>query len=137
MDVDRRGGSGPLDLAAVVPAAARPRPEAPAPSEPVVDAPDPAPARRARRPRAFGLAVVVILLVALGVRLIAIGSGLPYSSYIDEGHFLHPTAHMIANDTFKGGHYQHPYEHPSLLYDATAVGAETYRLLGGHEIKKE
>jgi Dolichyl-phosphate-mannose-protein mannosyltransferase len=93
------------------------------------------PTTRDRRPRGFVAAVVAILLLALVVRAVALDSGLPYSSYIDEGHFLHPTAHMIANDTFKGGSYQHPYEHPSLLYDATAGGAEVYRVLGGTGIK--
>ena len=62
-------------------------------------------------------------------------AGLPYSSYIDEGHYLHPTAHMIANDTYHGGEYQNPYEHPSLPYDAIALSAELYRLTGDTQIK--
>ena len=45
------------------------------------------------------------------------GAGLPYSSYIDEGHYLHPTAHMIAAATpTTVATYQNPYEHPSLPY---------------------
>ncbi len=100
----------------------------------LIDSP-PAATPSARRPKGFVVAVLAILVLALVVRAIALDSGLPYSSYIDEGHFLHPTAHMIAKDTFKGGSYQHPYEHPSLLYDVTAGGAEVYRLLGGTGIK--
>ena len=83
----------------------------------------------------FVALVVTLLVVATLLRVSGLGAGLPYSSYIDEGHYLHPTAHMIANDTFEGGSYQNPYEHPSLPYDAIALAAEVYRLTGDTGIK--
>ena len=79
--------------------------------------------------------MAALLLVATILRITGLGAGLPYSSYIDEGHYLHPTAHMLANDTFEGGSYQNPYEHPSLPYDAIALAAKLYRLTGGTDIK--
>jgi hypothetical protein len=135
MDVERRAAGGALDLAVddlVAPGSSAARSPVPPADEPGAVA---ATAPPERRSRVYVAGILAVLVVALIVRVIAIGSGLPYSSYIDEGHFLHPTAHMIANDTFKGGSYQHPYEHPSLLYDATAAGAEVYRLVGGSGVK--
>jgi 4-amino-4-deoxy-L-arabinose transferase-like glycosyltransferase len=93
---------------------------------------DRSPARSRRR---YLAAVVAVLVLAAVVRAVSLGSGLPYSSYIDEGHFLHPTEHMLANDTWRAGTYQNPYEHPSLLYDAIAIAAEGYRVVGGSDIK--
>src|SRR4029079_18859679 len=79
--------------------------------------------------------VVLLLVLALVRRPRCVRAGLPCSSYIGEGHYLHPTAHMIANDTYHGGEYQNPYEHPSLPYDAIALSAELYRLTGDTQIK--
>ncbi len=84
---------------------------------------------------AYAASVAALLLLATILRITGLGAGLPYSSYIDEGHYLHPTAHMLANDTFEGGSYQNPYEHPSLPYDAIASAATLYRLTGGTDIK--
>ncbi len=80
--------------------------------------------------------MIGLLVVATALRVSGLGAGLPYSSYIDEGHYLHPTAHMIAEDTYHGGDYQNPYEHPSLPYDAIALSAELYRLTGDTGIKE-
>ncbi len=84
--------------------------------------------RRARR--GFGAAIVLIAVVAAVIRLVPVASGLPYATYVDEGHYLHPAAHMVANQTWQPGHFLHPYEHPPLLYEATAATAETFRLFG-------
>jgi hypothetical protein len=92
--------------------------------------------RRGRLARvAYLAAVVVILGLGLVVRVIPVRSALPYSSYVDEGHVLHPTAHMIAHNTWQGGRYLHPYQHPALLYDLTAGAAETARFLGASQVK--
>ncbi|MGZ4758437.1 MAG: ArnT family glycosyltransferase, partial [Acidimicrobiales bacterium] len=94
-----------------------------------------APSRPRSSTPAFVAIVIALLVLATGLRASGLRAGLPYSSYIDEGHYLHPTAHMIANDTYDGGDYQNPYEHPSLPYDAIAVTAELYRLTGDTGIK--
>ena len=95
-----------------------------------------APSRPRSSTRAFVAIVIGLLVLATGLRVTGLGAGLPYSSYIDEGHYLHPTAHMIAEDTYHGGDYQNPYEHPSLPYDAIALTAELYRLTGDTGIKE-
>ncbi len=95
-----------------------------------------APFRPRLSTRAFVAIVIGVLVLATALRVSGLGAGLPYSSYIDEGHYLHPTAHMIAEDTYHGGDYQNPYEHPSLPYDAIALSAELYRLTGDTGIKE-
>jgi 4-amino-4-deoxy-L-arabinose transferase-like glycosyltransferase len=78
----------------------------------------------------FLAAVVLIVGVGAVVRVIPIRSGLPYTTYVDEGHYLKPTAHMVAGTTWQVGRYQHPYQHPTLPYDLIAVATEGARLFG-------
>jgi 4-amino-4-deoxy-L-arabinose transferase-like glycosyltransferase len=91
-----------------------------------------------RRSQALRVAflVAVIAIVGLGaiVRALPINSGLPYTTYVDEGHYLKPAAHMVAGSTWQVGRYEHPYQHPTLLYDLTAAGAELARLGGVHDV---
>ncbi len=94
-----------------------------------------APSRPRPSTPAFVAVVIGLLVLATALRVPGLGAGLPYSSYIDEGHYLHPTAHMIADGTYHGGDYQNPYEHPSLPYDAIALSAELYRLTGDTAIE--
>ncbi len=86
---------------------------------------------------AFLAAMVAIMALATVIRALPVNSGLPYTTYVDEGHYLKPAAHMVAGSTWQVGRYEHPYQHPTLLYDLTAVGAELARVGGaGHVVSQ-
>jgi hypothetical protein len=85
----------------------------------------------------FVAAVIAILGIAGVVRAIPVEAGLPYTTYVDEGHYLHPTAHMVAGTTWKVGRFLHPYQHPTLLYDLTAVATEGGRITGVQHVQSQ
>jgi hypothetical protein len=76
--------------------------------------------RRART--RFVLAIVGLLCVAGIVRAAPLTAGLPYTSYVDEGHVLRPAAHMLAHRTRDPGEYQYP----PLLISTIAVSGLVY-----------
>lgn len=71
--------------------------------------------------------VVAVLTVAAVVRVIPIRAGLPYTSYIDEGHVLLPSAHLIDDRTVD----PRDYVHPSFVKGATAATALVMATLTG------
>ncbi|HEV8580013.1 MAG TPA: glycosyltransferase family 39 protein [Thermoanaerobaculia bacterium] len=72
--------------------------------------------------RAQILAGVGVLLVATAVRLPAVTGGLPYASYIDEGHVLHHVVHLLAARTWEPD----TYSYPSLPFYTVAAAAVAY-----------
>lgn len=54
------------------------------------------------------LAGLAILAVATLVRLPALTAGLPYMSYIDEGHVLHHVAYLLGHHTWEPDTYAYP-----------------------------
>jgi 4-amino-4-deoxy-L-arabinose transferase-like glycosyltransferase len=106
------------------------RPDGPSPdqegdAEPIIvdggpaeGAADPSLPRGSGRRRAYILAVVAIVAVGGLLRAAGLGSGLPYTSYIDEGYVLRPALTMAADQTWAPGWYNYP----SLLIDLTAAG---------------
>ena len=70
----------------------------------------------------FVLAVVVLLGVAAVVRVPPITAGVPYVSYLDEGHVLRPAAHMLAHHSRDPGEYQYP----PLLISSVAISTVVY-----------
>ena len=70
----------------------------------------------------FVLAIVGVLCVAGLVRVAPLTAGLPYTSYVDEGHVVRPAAHMLARHTRDPGEYQYP----PLLISTVAITALAY-----------
>lgn len=65
---------------------------------------------------------LAILLVAAAVRLPTLTAGLPYISYVDENHVLHPVVHMITEKTWEPTQYFYP----SLPFYLVAAAALAY-----------
>ncbi len=86
----------------------------------------PDPERRARlagRRETIGLLGILVLAGAL--RLVALPACLPYLSYIDEGHILHPVMRVLV----EGGWDRGWVHYPSLLINTTALVARIERPL--------
>src|SRR5205823_6748727 len=80
-----------------------------------------------RRRVSTRLLLVLVVLVAGLWRVPAIDHGLPYLSYIDEGHVLHRSARMLEKHTPFPGWYQYP----SLTMDGAAALAAVYATVPG------
>ena len=63
--------------------------------------------------------------LALLVRMGPLTSALPYTSYVDEGFILNPSAHMVSDTTWDPGWYGYP----SLLIGSTAAVTKLNGLL--------
>ncbi len=80
---------------------------------------------------------LLAILVATFLRLWPIGSGLPYSDYIDEGHVLHQAIKVLQEQTYDVGLYEYP-SLPAYLIAATATAcAPVYRLVYGRSLIEE
>ena len=80
---------------------------------------------------------LAILLVAAAVRLPALTAGLPYISYVDENHLLHPVVHMIAERTWEPKQYFYP-SLPFYLIAATAVAySPVYAAVHGRPLRED
>jgi hypothetical protein len=64
-----------------------------------------------------------ILILAGALRVIAVPACLPYISYVDEGHILHPVMRVLV----EGGWDKGWVHYPSFLINATALVARAYR----------
>ena len=62
---------------------------------------------------------ITILLLAAAARLSNLGAGLPYIDYIDEGHFVHQTIHMLRT----GGWSPLSYVYPTLPLHVAKLAA--------------
>jgi hypothetical protein len=87
------------------------------------------------RRRVYASGVIAIVGLAALVRMIPLWSALPYTSYIDENHVLHPAAHMVANDTWDPGVAPHTYAYPSFLAESTAATAQVVGWVTGTHIR--
>ena len=68
------------------------------------------------------VAGLAILLVAAAVRLPAVTAGLPYASYVDEGHVLHHVVHLLEARTWEPD----TYSYPTLPFYLVAAAALAY-----------
>ncbi len=81
------------------------------------------------------LSVVLVALAAL-LRLGPIGSGLPYSDYVDEGHILHPAIRMLNHESDTSINIYPPLT--SYLVVALIKGyAPFYRIFHHHKLWKD
>ncbi len=86
---------------------------------------------RPRVPRELFLFLVICTLGAALFRWHALPSGLPYISYIDEGHVLHRVQHMLSHKTWDPAWYRYP----SFLINVIAVVCSSFELLLGISIR--
>jgi hypothetical protein len=63
---------------------------------------------------------LAVLLVALALRLPALTAALPYLNYVDEGHVLHKTVHLLATGQWDPEYYTYP-SLPSYSVTAAAL----------------
>lgn len=73
--------------------------------------------------RAFAICLATILLLGLLLRLPGLCSGLPYSSYIDEGHILLRVMHLLRERTWDPAWYNYPSLTMYLISGAILLGS--------------
>jgi hypothetical protein len=77
---------------------------------------------------------VVVLLTAAAVRLPALTAGLPYMTYVDEGHVLHHVSYLLAHRTWEPDTYSYP-SLPFYLVAGTALAwSPVYSLTRGRPL---
>jgi hypothetical protein len=75
-----------------------------------------------------------VLALALALRVPALTAGLPYFSYVDEGHVLHPALKMAGARSWDPGWYQYPSLPMDAIAGAVLLSAPTYAALHGHPL---
>lgn len=79
----------------------------------------------------------LILAVALGLRLPAVWAGLPYMSYIDEGHVLHRVVRMLRERSWDPRWYLYPSLPLYAIRTAATVEAPVYRAVHGRPLRED
>ncbi|MFL6234490.1 MAG: ArnT family glycosyltransferase [Thermoanaerobaculia bacterium] len=77
---------------------------------------------------------LAVLTVAAGIRLPALTSGLPYMSYVDEGHVLHHATYLLAHRTWEPDSYSYPSLPFYLVAGAALAWSPAYALTHGHPL---
>ena len=80
--------------------------------------------------------LALVVLAAL-LRLIPIGSGLPYIDYVDEGHILHPAIGILKARSFDSSVYTYPPLTSYLVVAASKGYAPVYRMVHQRELKED
>lgn len=79
-------------------------------------------------------AVIALFVIALGMRAIPIGSALPYSDYVDEGHVLHQALTVVNSRSLDTKWYGYP-SFPAYLVSAAMIAyAPVYQRVHGRTI---
>jgi hypothetical protein len=78
----------------------------------------------------------IVILAAL-VRFGPIASGLPYISYVDEGHILHPASEILKAKHFDSGLYTYPPLTSYLVIAAIKAYSPFYRLFHHHSLRDD
>lgn len=77
---------------------------------------------------------VAVLALALALRVPALTAGLPYFSYVDEGHVLHPALRMAGTRSWDPGWYQYPSLPMGAIAGAVLLNAPGYAAFHGHPL---
>jgi hypothetical protein len=75
-----------------------------------------------------------ILALALLIRAIPLGSGLPYLGYVDEGHVLHPVITLLKTRGWDPGTYLFPSLTAYLITGLVHLARPVYRIGHGHSL---
>ncbi len=89
-----------------------------------------------RKRHEFILAAALLFFAAF-VRVAPIGAGLPYISYIDEGHVLHPAIEILKSRTFDSTRFTYPPLTSYLTIVAARVYAPVYRLVHHRRLQSD
>jgi len=76
----------------------------------------------------------VVLSLGLAVRALPLGAGLPYLSYIDEGHVLHRVMTLLRSGTWDPGWYRYPSLPIYLVAGAATAWRPAYALTHGRSL---
>jgi 4-amino-4-deoxy-L-arabinose transferase-like glycosyltransferase len=80
---------------------------------------------------------LAILLLAAAVRLPALDAGLPYTVYVDEGHVLHRSLHLLAAGTWEPDTYSYPTFPFYLVAGAALAYSPAYRMIHGRTLRED
>lgn len=80
--------------------------------------------------------LALVVLAAL-LRLVPIGSGLPYIDYVDEGHILHPAIGILKAKGFDSSIYTYPPLTSYLVVAAIKGYSPFYRMVHQRELKDD
>ncbi|MFL6194046.1 MAG: ArnT family glycosyltransferase, partial [Thermoanaerobaculia bacterium] len=83
---------------------------------------------------AAGLAV---LLAALAVRLPAVTAGLPYMTYVDEGHVIHHASYLLERGTWEPDTYSYPTFPFYLVAGAALAYSPVYAAVHGRSLRQD
>jgi hypothetical protein len=83
---------------------------------------------------AAGLA---LLILALAVRLPALPAGLPYMTYVDEGHVLHHVLHLLVKRTWEPDNYSYGSLPFYLIAGTTLAWSPVYAAIHGHPLAND
>ncbi|HEV7785142.1 MAG TPA: glycosyltransferase family 39 protein, partial [Thermoanaerobaculia bacterium] len=85
----------------------------------------------------YWTAGLVLLLLAVGIRLPALPAGLPYMTYVDEGHVLHHVLHLLVKRTWEPDNYSYG-SLPFYLIAGTALAwSPIYAAIHGHPLAND
>src|SRR3954468_17434563 len=77
---------------------------------------------------------LAVLVVATAVRLPALTAGLPYITYVDEGHVLHHVNYLLAHHTWEPDTYSYPSLPFYLIAGAALTDSPVYALVHGRPL---
>ncbi len=77
---------------------------------------------------------LAVLTVAAGIRLPTVTAGLPYMSYVDEGHVLHHVNYLLVHHTWEPDTYSYPSLPFYLVAGAALAWSPVYGLTHGHPL---
>jgi hypothetical protein len=80
---------------------------------------------------------LALLLAALAVRLPALTAGLPYMSYVDEGHVLHHVSYLLDRRTWEPDTYSYPTLPFYLVAGAAQAWSPVYAITHGHALRDD
>ena len=80
---------------------------------------------------------IALLVVAAAVRLPALPAGLPYMTYVDEGHVLHHVVHLLAERTWEPGSYYYGSHTLYLVAGAAVAWSPFYAEIHGHSLAND
>lgn len=80
---------------------------------------------------------LALLVFAAFLRLAPIGANLPYISYIDEGHVLHPAIEILKAESFDSSRFTYPPLSSYLTVLAAEIYRPIYRFVHHHAFRRD
>ncbi|HEY9420525.1 MAG TPA: hypothetical protein VIW92_03850, partial [Thermoanaerobaculia bacterium] len=80
---------------------------------------------------------LLIVAVAVALRLPTLTAGLPYMTYVDEGHVLHHVVHHLSVPTWEPSTYSYPTLPFYLVTGAALAWSPVYELRHGRPLRAD